>query len=74
MAYKTFFAQEMYRRGFLASNAFYTSFAHSPEMIDRYLDAADTVFGMMEQIRNRGETVAQRPEGSVAQSGFERLN
>ena len=38
LVYKTFFVQEMLKRGYIASNAFYTSYAHDPKMIHTYLE------------------------------------
>ena len=74
LPYKTFITQEMLDRGYLASNAFYTTFAHSEEIIDEYLNALDDVFSSIRRIRERGESVEDYLKGPVCQSGFQRLN
>jgi glutamate-1-semialdehyde aminotransferase len=67
---KTFFTQEMLKRGYLATTAFYASFAHTAGMIDHYGEAVDAVFGSMA----REPDLASCLEGPVCQSGFQRLN
>ena len=74
LVYKTFFIQEMLKRGYLASNAFYMSHAHSEEIIAEYLEYVDQVFGMIAEIRNKGERVEDHLQGTVCHSGFGRLN
>ncbi len=67
---KTFFTQEMLQRGYLATTAFYASFTHTADMIDRYGEAVDEVFGIMAKEPNLVSCL----EGPVCQSGFQRLN
>lgn len=74
LVYKTFFVQEMLKRGYIASNAFYTTFAHSEEIIEEYLEHVDEVFQMMAEIDSRNKTVKAHLEGPVCHSGFGRLN
>ena len=74
LVYKTFVTQEMLRRGYLASNAFYTSWAHSPEIIHDYLEALGEVFNQIAKSIATGESVAEKLPGGVCQSGFGRLN
>lgn len=74
LVYKTFFVQEMLKKGYIASNAFYTTYAHSPEIISKYLDCVDEVFEMIADIEKREENVRDHLEGPVCQSGFGRLN
>ena len=74
MVYKTFFIQEMLKRGYIASNAFYTSYAHSPEIIDDYLENVGQVFQKIAEINHEGKKVEQYLESSVCHSGFGRLN
>lgn len=74
LVYKTFFVQEMLKRGYIASNAFYVSYAHSPEIIHRYLEDVDGVLEIISSISKRGKVVADYLEGPVCHSGFERLN
>ena len=74
LVYKTFFVQEMLKRGYIASNAFYPTYAHSPEIIREYLDHAGEVFGMIAGIMQEGGKVEDHLEGPVCHSGFGRLN
>ena len=74
LVYKTFFVQEMLKQGYLASNAFYTTYAHSAEIIKEYLEHVDEVFQMISEINSRNEIVESYLEGPVCHSGFGRLN
>lgn len=69
---KTLFTQEMLKRGFLATNAFYSSYAHKQEHLDAYLNAVDEVFGLISKALSEGN-----PEGllngPVCHTGFKRL-
>jgi len=71
-ALMTLFTQEMLARGFLAAGAFYPTYAHQPDLVTRYLEAVDEVFGLLRQHLDRG-TVLTALHGPVAQSGFARL-
>lgn len=74
MINKTFFTQEMMKKGFLASNAFYVSYAHDDEVIELYYRAIAEVFkSISEIVQNNGE-VEKFLEGPICQSGFQRLN
>lgn len=73
LAYKTFVTQEMLKRGYLASNAFYASSAHTPEIINRYLENLDEVFHEIADILMSGGNISDHLEGPVCQSGFGRL-
>ncbi len=68
--YKTFITQEMLKRGFLASLAFYASYAHTDEVIDQYLQALGEVFDSIA----RAQKVEDLLEGPICQAGFQRLN
>ena len=71
-AIATLFTQLMLERGFLASKAFYASYAHQDEHIESYLDAASDVFALLaEHVRLR--TIEKELGGPVAHAGFHRL-
>ncbi|MEM7367618.1 MAG: aminotransferase class III-fold pyridoxal phosphate-dependent enzyme [Bacteroidota bacterium] len=70
---KTFFVQEMLKKGFLASTALYASCAHTDEVIDSYLEAMKDVFGRLSSIISSGNSWEQYLEGPVCHSGFKRL-
>lgn len=74
LVYKTFFTQEMLKRGYIASTAFYTSYAHSEEIIADYLKNVDDVFRKITQIRNNNDKVENNLQGGICHSGFGRLN
>ena len=72
-AASTLFTQLMLERGFLATKAFYATFAHQDQVIEEYLQAAEDVFRVVAPALERG-TVRSLLRGPVAHSGFTRLN
>lgn len=72
LALKTLFTQEMLKRGFLATNAFYVSYAHSGEDVERYLQMADESFSLIKTAIEE-KKIFSLLEGDVCQSGFQRL-
>lgn len=72
--YKTFFIQEMLKRGYLASDSFYTCSAHSPEIINDYLDVVDDIFAKISNHMSDGKKVEGLLNGPVCHKGFGRLN
>ncbi|HEK24804.1 MAG TPA: aminotransferase class III-fold pyridoxal phosphate-dependent enzyme, partial [Hydrogenobaculum sp.] len=69
---KTLFTQEMLERGFLASTAFYASFAHAEDLINLYEKAVDEVFYIISKaIKNN--TVKKLLKTEVCHAGFKRL-
>ena len=74
LAYKTYFTQEMLKRGFLAAMAVYTSYAHTDETIELYEKACDEIFAQISDIIRNGENILDKLEGPVCHAGFERLN
>jgi len=73
LAVKTFFTQEMLVQGFLASTAFYASYAHKDEDISRYLSACDKVFSEIKLFLTFDEPFEKNLRGPVCHGGFERL-
>lgn len=74
LVYKTYFVQEMLKRGYIASNAFYTTDAHSPEIIREYLANAGEVFAQIAGYQKKGVSIRSQLQGPVCHSGFGRLN
>lgn len=70
---KTLFTQEMLKRGFLATTSCYISYAHTPELVERYLQATDEVFGLIAEAV-RADRLDAMLEGPVCHSGFKRLS
>lgn len=69
LVYKTFYTQEMLKRGFLATNAYYASYAHNDEVVEKYLKAAEEVFQLLTAFSNKEPAL----DGEVCHSGFQRL-
>ncbi len=73
LVYKTYFTQEMLAEGFLASTAFYASYAHKEEDAARYLEACGRVFAKIKGILDGGRDIAECVNGPVCHGGFHRL-
>ena len=69
---KTVFTQEMLKKGFLASNVIYFSYAHTKEVIDSYLLEAKKVFSKIKLAQNKGN-LNNLLDGPICHSGFNRL-
>jgi len=69
---KTLFTQYMLERGFLATNAFYCSYAHRKEHVDLYLQAVDKVFYIISKAIAGGQPEKYLKTG-VCHAGFKRL-
>jgi len=68
----TLFIQEMLKRGYLASNSIYISYAHSEEIVKKYLKEVDDVFEMIaDALKNN--TIEEKLETSIRDEGFKRL-
>ena len=68
----TFFTQEMLKRGFLATGQLYVMYAHSEELVGKYLDNVAEVFKLIaDRIDDAPETYL---DGPVKHAGFQRLN
>ncbi len=68
----TYFTQLMLERGFLATKAFYATFAHTDAHIDKYRIAVNEAFGVIAEALRRND-LHGRLNGPVAHSGFYRL-
>lgn len=69
---KTLFIQEMLKKGFLTTTAFYPSLAHKKKHLDEYEIALNEVFNMIKNAINKG-LVSSKLEGPICHSGFKRL-
>ena len=74
LEYKTLVAQEMLKKGILASTNFYACTEHSDEMLETYFNALDGVFAKIAQCEKDVLKVESLLEGPVCHSGFKRLN
>ena len=69
---KTLFTQLMLDKGFLASTAFYASYAHEIEHVTKYLDAVDETFAFIAKSISEGDPEKHLKE-AMCHSGFKRL-
>ena len=70
---KTFFTQEMLKKGYLASTVLYTSLSHSDESVEKYLLSCREVFCQIADLIKQGNT-KEILSGPVSHAGFKRLN
>ena len=68
---KTYVVRRLLDLGFLGAPAFYASIAHTPDLMERYLEAMDVVFGELASMDDP-EVAARLPMGT-AHGGFARL-
>lgn len=69
---KTLFTQEMLKKGFLATTAYYASYAHKNEHIQAYLLAVDETFAFVFKAIS-DNNLDKYLEGPICHSGFSRL-
>jgi glutamate-1-semialdehyde aminotransferase len=69
---KTLFTQLMLEKGFLASTAFYASYAHKEPHLKDYLTAVDEAFSFISRSIREGKP-EKYLKGPVCHSGFKRL-
>jgi glutamate-1-semialdehyde 2,1-aminomutase len=72
-AASTLFTQLMLEKGYLATKAFNTTFAHQDAVIEEYLQTAEDAFGVIARALARG-TVREMLKGPIQHTGFARLN
>jgi len=69
---QTLFTQLMLERGFLASKSFYSCYAHTPEHVRGYLEAAGAVFDEIARALNKNNLDSML-KGPEVKPGFRRL-
>ena len=69
---KTLFTQLLLENGFLATNAFYASYAHKKEHVEKYLEGADEAFSFISKAIKEGNP-EKHLKGPVCHAGFRRL-
>jgi len=72
MVLKTLFTQLMLEQGFLATTAFYASYAHQKVHVQEYVKAVDISFGFISKALEEGNP-EKYLKGPVCSSGFKRL-
>lgn len=73
LAYKTLITQEMLGKGYLAGTSVYVCTEHTPQVVERFFEALDPVFGLIRECEE-GRDVHSLLKGPVCHSGFKRLN
>lgn len=73
LAAKTLFTQSMLEKGFLATTAFYASYAHKNTHIEKYLNAVEVSFALISTAINSGG-IKRHLKGPICHAGFKRLN
>jgi len=74
LAYKTLVAQEMLKKGFLASTNFYSCIEHTDDKFELYFNALDEVFAVIAKCESGGQNIESLLDGPIVHSGFKRLN
>ena len=74
LGYKTLIAQEMLKKGFLASTNFYASTAHNDENLDLYFNALESVYEKISNCEKGNSKIMDLLEGPICHGGFKRLN
>lgn len=70
---KALFIQEMLEKNILASNSFYSMYAHTDEHVEQYSLACENAFKSIKSAIEQGD-VRNRLKGKPSVSGFKRLN
>tara|TARA_Y100000590_G_scaffold459624_1_gene617177 strand:+ start:437 stop:1753 length:1317 start_codon:yes stop_codon:yes gene_type:complete len=74
LKYKTLVTQEMLKKGFLASSAFYASIKHNNKDIEDYSESLNEIFHLISECEKNNKNINELLEGPVVHSGFGRLN
>lgn len=70
--YKTYIAQEMLKKGYLASNIMYVTIYHNEVVVNRYLKKLEPIFKKIESFE-RNKDVRKKLNGPACETGFGRL-
>lgn len=74
LEYKTFIAQEMLAKGYLASTNFYASTAHNELNLKEYFEALNDVYFIISECEKGTKNIDELLKGPVCHGGFKRLN
>ncbi len=73
LEYKTYLTQEMLKKGYLANTSFYSSTAHTDDVIEEYFHELAIVFKKIKECES-GRNILDLLDGPVCHDGFARLN
>lgn len=68
--YKTFISQEMLKKKIMASNIVFCSIAHNENILNKYFDYLDKIFGMIKKCEDQKEDINRILETPVCLSGI----
>ena len=74
LAYKTLVAQEMLKKGVLASTSFYSATTHTDDNIKEYSQKLNDVFKIISKCERGELDIRKILDGPICHSGFNRLN
>ena len=74
LIYKTYFTQEMLKKGFLAGNIIFVSIVHNEKILQKYFNAFEYVFSKINKLNKQNKKIEKFLEGPVCHSTFRRLN
>ena len=74
LIYKTYITQEMLKKGFLASNLIFISYAHNEEILSEYKSKLKSVFKVIGECENENRNIDNLLDNEVCHSTFKRLN
>ena len=72
--FKTFLTQEFLKKGFLGTTSFYTSLAHTDEILNKYFEVLDEIFFEVSNCILDKKNIKNLLKSPTAHSGFKRLN
>ncbi len=74
LIYKTLLTQQMLDQGFLATTLLYACTAHTPDLLERYFTALNSVFKVIGDCNAGRQDARGLIRGPVCHGGFKRLN
>ena len=74
LKYKTFISQEMLKKKMLCGNALFLSVKHDEKTLNDYFDNLNDIFKKISKFENKSLDIDSFIDGSICQSGFQRLN
>ena len=74
LKFRTYLTQQFLKNGFLGSNSFYTSTAHSEKIIADYLKVFEQIIFEISQCIETKKSIDQMINGPIIHNGFKRLN
>ncbi len=74
LEFKTYLTQEFLSKGYLGTTSFYTSLAHTDEIINKYFEVFEEIIFKISNCIQEGEEIEKMLKCPISHSGFKRLN